>query len=67
MSLSGLKDMSMIDTPPRNRYPIQTYVMERNDTIIKEAIEREIARGGQVFIYTTEFNQFRELLKSYLN
>lgn len=49
MSLSGLKDMSMIDTPPRNRYPIQTYVMERNDTIIKEAIEREIARGGQVF------------------
>ncbi len=49
MSLSGLKDMSMIETPPRNRYPIQTYVMERNDTIIKEAIEREIARGGQVF------------------
>ena len=43
MSLSGLKDMSMIETPPRNRYPIQTYVMERNDTIIKEAIEREIA------------------------
>ena len=49
MSLSGLKDMSMIETPPRNRYPIQTYVMERNDTIIKEAIEREIARGGQVY------------------
>jgi transcription-repair coupling factor (superfamily II helicase) len=49
MSLSGLKDMSMIETPPRNRYPIQTYVMPRNETIIKEAIEREIARGGQVF------------------
>lgn len=49
MSLSGLKDFSVIDTPPMNRYPIQTYVLERNDTIIKEAIEREIARGGQVF------------------
>ena len=49
MSLSGLKDFSVIDTPPMNRYPIQTYVIERNDTIIKEAIERELARGGQVF------------------
>ena len=49
MSLSGLKDFSMIETPPLNRYPIQTYVLKRNETIIKEAIERELARGGQVF------------------
>jgi transcription-repair coupling factor (superfamily II helicase) len=45
----GLKDVSMIETPPKNRYPVQTYLVARNDALIKEAIEREIARGGQVF------------------
>jgi transcription-repair coupling factor (superfamily II helicase) len=49
MSMMGLKDLSMIETPPRNRYPVQTYVVERHDALIKEAINREIARGGQVF------------------
>lgn len=49
MSISGMKDLSMIETPPKNRYPIQTYVLERNDAIIKDAIVREMARGGQVF------------------
>ncbi len=49
MSIIGIKDLSMIETPPKNRYPVQTYVLERNDTIIKEAIEREMARGGQIF------------------
>ncbi|MGM9970120.1 MAG: transcription-repair coupling factor [Anaeroplasma sp.] len=49
MSVMGLKDLSMIETPPKNRYPIQTYVIERNDHIIADAIEREMARGGQVF------------------
>ena len=49
MSVMGLKDLSMIETPPKNRYPIQTYVLERNDRIIRDAIERELARGGQVF------------------
>lgn len=49
MSMMGLKDLSMIDTPPRNRYPVQTYVVERQDALIKEAITRELARGGQVF------------------
>ncbi len=49
MSMLGLKDLSMIETPPKNRYPIQTYVLERNDRIIAEAIERELSRGGQVF------------------
>lgn len=49
MSIVGIKDLSMIETPPKNRYPVQTYVLERNDTVIKEAIERELARGGQVF------------------
>lgn len=49
MAIMGIKSLSMIETPPKNRYPIQTYVLERHDTVIKEAIERELARNGQVF------------------
>ncbi len=49
MSIMGIKDLSTIETPPKNRYPVQTYVTPRNDSIIKEAIERELIRGGQVF------------------
>ncbi len=49
MAMYGLKDLSMIETPPLNRYPVQTYVVERQDALIKEALDREIARGGQVF------------------
>jgi len=49
MSMMGLKDLTQIDTPPRNRYPVQTYVVERQEALIKEAINRELARGGQVF------------------
>ena len=49
MSIAGIKDLSMIETPPKNRYPIQTYVLERNDAIIRDAILRELSRGGQVF------------------
>ena len=51
MSLVGIKDLSMIETPPLNRYPIQTYILERHPSIVKEAIEREIARGGQVYLF----------------
>ena len=50
MAMSGLRDLSIIDTPPVNRYPIQTYVLEDNDLIIKDAIYKELARQGQVFI-----------------
>jgi len=49
MAIMGVKNMSLLETAPENRYPIQTYVMERNDIIIKDAIERELARNGQVF------------------
>lgn len=49
MAMYGLKDLSMIETPPLNRYPVQTYVVERHDALIKEAIDRELARAGQVF------------------
>ncbi len=49
MAIMGVKSMSLLETPPLNRYPIQTYVMERNDSIIRDAIQREMARNGQVF------------------
>jgi len=49
MSMIGLRSISMIETPPENRYPVQTYVLEAHDSVIRDAIERELARGGQVF------------------
>ena len=49
MSLSGLRKMSLLQTPPINRVPIQTYVVEKNKYLIKEVIERELVRNGQVF------------------
>ena len=52
MSLVGARDMSVIETPPAERYPIQTYVIESNDAILAGAIRRELKRGGQIyFIY----------------
>jgi transcription-repair coupling factor (superfamily II helicase) len=49
MAIMGVKNMSVLETAPENRYPIQTYVLEQNDVIVKDAVERELARGGQVF------------------
>ena len=52
MSLIGIRDMSLIDEPPGERYPIETYVVEFNELMIREAILKEIERGGQVyFVY----------------
>lgn len=49
MSLVGARDMSVIETPPSDRFPVQTYVIEDDEEIIAEAIRRELKRGGQVF------------------
>jgi transcription-repair coupling factor (superfamily II helicase) len=49
MSLSGLRDMSLIETPPSDRLAIQTQVVQSSDTVIKSAIELELSRGGQIF------------------
>ena len=52
MSLTGVRDISVIETPPEERFPIQTYVVEQNDQLIRDAILREVARDGQVyFVY----------------
>lgn len=50
MSLVGIRSLSLITTPPVNRYPIQTYVVEENKQLIKEAIYKELSRNGQVFV-----------------
>jgi len=50
MSLTGARDLSIIETPPENRYPIQTYVVEYSDNLSREAIQRELNREGQVFV-----------------
>ena len=49
MALAGARDMSIINTPPENRYPVQTYVVEYSKELVVEAIRRELDRGGQVF------------------
>ena len=50
MSLSGMKDMSTLEEPPVDRLPVRTYVMEQENHVIREAIEKELARGGQVYV-----------------
>ena len=58
MSLSGIRDLSILEEPPFDRVPIQTYVMEYNDEFAREAIARELGRGGQVFYV---YNRVREI------
>ncbi len=49
MALSGIRDMSTLEEPPADRYPVQTFVMEHNNAILDDAIRREVERGGQVY------------------
>lgn len=56
MSLSGIRDISTLEDPPEHRYPVQTYVVEYREDIIRDSIHRELARGGQVFYL---FNRVR--------
>ena len=50
LSMTGIRDISTIETPPENRFPVQTFVMEYNDAFIAAALQKELARGGQAFI-----------------
>ncbi|MBP5308126.1 MAG: transcription-repair coupling factor [Clostridia bacterium] len=50
MSLSGIRDISTINTPPKERIPVQTYVAEESDALLRDAVLRELGRGGQVFV-----------------
>lgn len=49
MSMLGVRDLSVIETPPENRFPVQTYVVEHSNSLVRESIERELAREGQVY------------------
>ena len=61
MSLVGIRDMSVLEEPPVDRVPIQTYVMEYNDEMIREAINRELARKGQVYYVYNRVNNIDEV------
>ena len=58
MSLIGIRDMSILEEPPQDRVPIQTYVMEFNPELVREAVCRELARGGQVYYV---YNRVRDI------
>lgn len=60
MSLIGIRDMSVLEEPPVDRLPIQTYVMEHNEEVIREAINRELARKGQVYYVYNRVNSIVE-------
>lgn len=61
MSLIGIRDMSVLEEPPVDRVPIQTYVMEYNEEMVREAIVRELARGGQVYYVFNRVNQIEDV------
>ncbi|MBE5940654.1 MAG: transcription-repair coupling factor [Lachnospiraceae bacterium] len=61
MSLAGIRDMSVLEEPPVDRMPIQTYVMEYNDEMVREAINRELARGGQVYYVYNRVNSIEDI------
>ncbi len=58
MSLTGIRDISVLEQPPEERYPVQTYVMEYDEQVVKDAILKELGRGGQVFYL---FNRVRSI------
>ena len=61
MSLVGIRDMSVLEEPPVDRIPIQTYVMEYNDEMVREAIHRELARNGQVYYVYNRVQDIEEV------
>jgi len=63
MSLSGVRSLSLIETPPSNRYPIQTYVLGKDKNVIKEAIYKELSRNGQVFILYNHIDDIEDQAK----
>lgn len=63
MSMVGVRDLSVMETPPQNRYPIQTYVMEQIPSVIKDACLREMQRGGQVFYLHNRIGDIDEVVE----
>ena len=63
MSLTGARDISVIETPPEERYPIQTYVVEQNDQLVRDAILREVNRGGQIYYVYNRVESIDDMAK----
>ncbi|MGP4082778.1 transcription-repair coupling factor [Pseudalkalibacillus sp. R45] len=61
MSMLGVRDLSVIETPPENRFPVQTYVVEYSGSMIREAIERELSRGGQVYFLYNKVETIQQM------
>ncbi len=61
MSLAGIRDMSVLEEPPNDRTPVQTYVMEYNEEMVREAIVRELSRGGQVYYVYNRVNNIADI------
>ena len=67
MSMLGVRSLALIETPPNNRYPVQTYVLEENKYIIKDAIYKELSRNGQVYILCNKIESFEKRINEISN
>ena len=65
MSLVGIRDLSLIESAPENRYPVQTYVIEYNEMLIREAVIKEMSRQGQSFILYNNISNMEQLVQKY--
>jgi len=67
MSMTGIRSLALIETPPKERYPIQTYVLEESNLVIKDAIYKELSRDGQVFILFNSVERIEEKVREIKN
>lgn len=63
LSMTGIRDISVIETPPEARYPVQTYVMEHSDALVKDALSRELARKGQAYVVSNRVISMEQTLR----
>ncbi len=63
LSMTGIRDISVIETPPEARYPVQTYVMEHSDALVKDALSRELARKGQAYVVSNRVVSMEQTLR----
>ena len=61
LSMTGVRDISLINTPPINRLPVETKLLKRDDVILAEAVKDELARGGQVFVVNDRVQSINQL------
>ncbi len=63
MSMAGIRSLSLIETPPTNKYPVQTYVVAENDQLIRDAIYKELSRNGQIFILNNHIDEMESQIR----